>query len=50
MSNAEPTHSRLEAVPDRERERHPRADPNHEKRTSDPAHAGKSDTARPART
>ena len=35
---------RLEAVPDRERERHAGADPEHEQTAGDPTDAGKSDT------
>ena len=45
MSNAETADSRLETVADRERERHPGADPEHEQAPGDPADAGQGNTA-----
>jgi hypothetical protein len=44
MPDAEAADSRLEAVPDRERERHPRTDPENEQPARDPAHASESHT------
>jgi hypothetical protein len=43
MSDAETADSRLEAVPDRECERHPSADPEDQEPAGDPAHASESD-------